>query len=423
MFPPWITPVLCWNLIQTITGLTVTFTASRSRVRPIVAALTALLAYALTSNIRTYFSGTRPSGPVVSMCWVNVLNAIDLLVLSRASFEAQLHYKNAKDEKKEKQHTKSGNDNSASLSKKLLFALEIPYNYRRINTPWQIRVLPAFNPRNPASVPTKTAFLLQSTLKLAIAGTLIHLLTIDAHNPHLSSVIAELDDSKSVLALPFRTRTPDSEPYARRLLIQALFTLSFGIVTRATIVGGYTSGSILAVLLGGDPADYPPIAGSLAEAWNLRRLWSLSWHQLLRKPLTSNATFLASCTLGIDPTSAAAHWVRVALTFAVSGVVHSLLDIGFGVPLSKTGGVYFYSLQILGFVIESVVGSMYRRVGGRFGLRLNPAVERGVGYVWVAAFLLWSTPVWINPILKGLWGDGTRVMSPWLGLSPEVVAL
>ncbi|KAL2818075.1 membrane bound O-acyl transferase family-domain-containing protein [Aspergillus granulosus] len=410
MFPPWLTPVLCWNLIQSLTGLTATFTASDSRVRPLVAALAALLAYTLQTSVQTHFAATRPSGPLVAMCWVNVLNAIDLLVLSRASYEAQLSYQTSKADKKDTA------PRPPSLWQKLLFALELPYNYRRINTPWSNQR----GPRPTTSTPTpqskqKSTFLLRSTVTLLIAGTVLGLLTLDPSDPYLTRALSKLDTSKTVL-LPFR----DFD--AHSLLVQTLFTLSFGLVTRAAIVGGHTAVAILAVAVGDDPVNWPPIFESLSAARSLRGLWGKSWHQLLRIPLTSNATFLASL-LGLPPKSAGAHWLRVVVAFTGSGIIHSLCDMGFGVPLERTGGFHFYTLQIAGFVVESVASTVYGKLTEKLGLRLGKGVERAIGYLWVLGFLAWSTPVWINPILVGLAGDGTRVMSPWLGMPSTMFEL
>jgi hypothetical protein len=147
-----------------------------------------------------------------------------------------------------------------------------------------------------------------------------------------------------------------------------------------------------------------------------------SWHQILRTPLTSNATFLASL-LGLAPKSMGAHWLRVIIAFTGSGIIHSLCDIGFGVPLDETGGLHFYTLQVFGFVVESVVSTVYKKVKKEFGIGFSRSVERAIGYIWVVGFMAWSTPVWINPILVSLAGDGTRVMSPWLGLSPSAFEL
>lgn len=403
-FPPWIVPLINWNLIQSLTGLTVAFTDPQSPLRPLAAATTALLAYLLQSNIQTHFAGTRPSGPTVAMCWVNVLNSFDLLVLTRASYEAQVTYTTTKTSKKDAPTPKTKN----SFWDRIFFSISLPYNYRRINTPWQISRLPCFTSTNPSYIPTKATFLLHSTAKLLVAGTIIHLLTLDPTNLHLSSALSRLDESKSVL-VPFNFNL-------YTILLQARFTLSFGLVTRAAIVGGYTAGSILAVLLGSSPASWPPIAGSLSGAWSLSRLWGSAWHQTLRRPLTANATFLSS-TLGLKPTSRLAHWNRVIIAFIGSGVVHSLMDIGFGVPLDKTGGLVFFALQILGFILEGV----FQWLVDVLGVSVGKKVERYIGFIWVCAFLLWSTPVWINPILVSLARDGTKVMSPWLGLPPAQI--
>ncbi|OJI97932.1 hypothetical protein ASPVEDRAFT_124133 [Aspergillus versicolor CBS 583.65] len=403
-FPPWIVPLVNWNLIQSITGLTVAFTDPQSPLRPLTAATTALLAYLLQSNIQTHFAGTRPSGPTVAMCWVNALNAFDLLVLTRASYEAQLAFTTSKTSKKDTPTPKT----KTSFWDRILFTIALPYNYRRINTPWQISRLPRFSSTNPSYIPTKATFLLHSTAKLLIAGTIIHLLTLDPTDPHLSSALSRLDESKSVL-VPFNSDL-------HTILLQARFTLSFGLVTRAAIVGGYTAGSILAVLLGSSPASWPPIAGSLSGAWSLSRLWGSAWHQTLRRPLTANATFLSS-TLGLKPTSRLAHWNRVVIAFIGSGVVHSLMDIGFGVPLDKTGGLVFFALQILGFILEGV----FQWLVDVLGVSVGQKIEKCIGFIWVCAFLLWSTPVWINPILVSLARDGTNVMSPWLGLPPAQI--
>ncbi|KAL4773923.1 membrane bound O-acyl transferase family-domain-containing protein [Aspergillus nidulans var. acristatus] len=405
--PPWLTPLTSWTLIQTLTSLTVTFTPSASSLRYVAAAMTAVFAYIFQTSIQTHYSGAPASGPLVAMCWVNVLNAIDLLVLSRASFDAYLSYRRSKEEKKDSR--RSSTEDSAK--DRLLLALTLPYNYRRINTPWQLSRLPALTPSSfPSSltVNNRRKFLLHSTVKLILAVVIMHIPLIDPSNPVVLQAVSKLDRSKLVLLLPLRAFTQKEGLHA--LWLQARFTLAFGIVIRATIVAAYTAGSIFAVMLGGDPAEWPPVAGSLSEAWTLNRLWGQAWHQTLRRPLASNATFLAALA-GFAPKSTGAHWIRVLVTFVESGIVHSACDMGFGIPFGESGGVAFFSLQILGLLLESVCQSIAAKVGLRTGARFS----RAVGYIWVSVFMLWTAPVWANPILVNLAGDGVNVMSPWLG--------
>ncbi|KAL5001708.1 membrane bound O-acyl transferase family-domain-containing protein [Aspergillus recurvatus] len=410
--PPWLTPLTCWTLVQTLTGLTATFTPGASPLRYVAATITALLAYILQASVQTHYAGARPSGPLVAMCWVNVLNAVDLLLLSRASFDAYLSYRQRKEEKKDIPRSSTEDGGFDSTKDKLIFALSLPYNYRRINTPWQLSRLPVLTPSSFPSSRTLTSrrkFLLHSAAKLVLAVAIMHIPTLDPSNSALLHAVLQLERSKSVLLLPLHALTQKGGVHA--LWLQARFTLAFGIVIRASIVAAYTAGSILAVLLGGDPAEWPPVAGSLSGAWTLTRLWGQAWHQTLRRPLASNATFLATL-VGLAPKSTGAHWIRVLISFVESGIIHSACDMGFGIPFEKSGGLAFFTLQILGLFLES----LFQSIAARMGFRTDGRPSRVIGYVWVCVFMLWTTPLWVNPILVSLASDGVRVMSPWLGL-------
>ncbi|RDW81602.1 wax synthase family protein [Aspergillus mulundensis] len=404
--PPWALPAITWTLLQTLTGLTATFTPDTSRLRYLAALTTALLAYTFQLSIQTNFAGTRPSGPLVAMCWVNVLNALDLLLLSRASYSAQAVYLRAKEEKKDDATKTDRIRNLESPRAKIVFALILPYNYRRIGTPWQISRLPTV-----AAGSNRLRFCWYSVAAGVVGVLLINTLTLSPYDSDLLLALGKLDTSKSVLLLPLRVLKGSSPFYD--LWLQARFTLSFGIITRAAITASYTAGAVVAVLLGADPADWPPVAGSLGQAWTLQRLWGYSWHQTLRRPLSANATFLAS-VLGFEPRSPGAHWIRVMFAFVGSGIVHAACDMGFGILFERSGGLVFFVLQILGLVVESVV----QRIVARLGFSTDGWVARAVGYIWVATFLLWTTPVWINPILVNIVKDGVNGMSPWLGLRP-----
>ncbi|KAL4746277.1 hypothetical protein BDW72DRAFT_38295 [Aspergillus terricola var. indicus] len=85
--------------------------------------------------------------------------------------------------------------------------------------------------------------------------------------------------------------------------------------------------------------------------------------------------------------------------------------MGFGIPFGESGGLAFFSLQTLGLLLESVCQSIAAKVG----LRIGSSFSRAVGYIWVSVFMLWTTPLWANPILVSLASDGVGVMSPWLG--------
>ncbi|KAB8266181.1 membrane bound O-acyl transferase family-domain-containing protein [Aspergillus pseudonomiae] len=401
-FESWRVPLAQWGLVQLVTGLTVALTTSQSVVRSPAAAIVIALAYSFQSRVAESFADTRAGGPLAAMCWVNVLNAIDMLVLSRVSYEAQVEW-----EAKRSSGTAAKKANSdslkSSLFRRLLWSQNIAFNYRRINTPWQISRLPVFDRANPQYVPSRLKFVLQGSVKICIAFLLVHLCTMDPKDPRMAGAIAELSDSKLVLA-PWVHGTS-----ARTMLAQAMTTISFGIVCRSSIVGMYSLAGVVLVALGiHDPVDWPPVANSLTEAWSLTRLWGTAWHQVFRTLLVSNADFISFSVLRIPAKSRWACYPRVLFAFTVSGFVHMGMDLAFGVPRDKTGAVWFFCLQALGVMWESVVYSLF---GARIE-RLNPLVRRVLGYVWVGLFLLWATPVWLNPIMLCLYKDGQPAMSP-----------
>ncbi|KKK16037.1 hypothetical protein ARAM_004618 [Aspergillus rambellii] len=403
-FPSWVTPLVQCMLVQSLTGLTTGFAPSQSFARPVVAAITALVAYRLLPRgIGDCFDETRFAGPVVAMCWVNVLNAIDLLVLSRVSYEAQVEWE-------VKQRMKV--DGRDLFVHRLIWSLGIPYNYRRINTPWQIQRLPSVDSRDPRRVPSRRYFLLHGAAKLFVSLGMIQAFTIDAEDVHLSRAVERLalHPSRSTAAPAILFWITGSWSAC---LVRLLATVSFGIVTRAAIVAGYTGAGVVSVLLGlSEPAAWPPVFGSLAEAWCLRRFWGIAWHQTLRQLLSANANYLASL-LGVSPSSRRGYFFRLAFAFAVSGAVHSLVDMAFGVSLVKSGGIWFFALQVPGCVLESAVQSIASPLGNCTRL----STKRKIGYCWVVLFLLCATPVWITPILLALYKDGQRIPSPFLCFS------
>ncbi|KAE8155271.1 membrane bound O-acyl transferase family-domain-containing protein [Aspergillus avenaceus] len=402
-FEVWRVPLAHYAAIQLVPGLTVALTPSQSAVRPAAVAIVIAIAWSFQNHVAQSFADTRVTGPLAAMCWVSVLNAIDMLVLSRVSYEAQVEWERKRPDSKAMKNTPQ----NASLLSRLLWSQNIAFNYRRINTPWQIARLPVFDESNPQYVPSRVRFVLKAALKACIAFTLLHLCTIEPDDPRLAGYLAELSDSKTVL-------TPWLEGVTgRRMLVQALFTTSFGIVCRSAIVGMYSlAGAVAVALRLYDPVEWPPIANSLTEAWSLGRLWGTSWHQVLRTLLVSNADFLTSSILRIPPTSQWACYPRVLFAFTVSGFVHMGMDLAFGVPRAKTGAIWFFCLQAVGVLLEGAFHKVFKtQIQG-----MNTVVKRMIGYTWVALFMLWSTPVWLNPIMLCLYEDGQWVMSPFIFL-------
>ena len=65
-----------------------------------------------------------------------------------------------------------------------------------------------------------------------------------------------------------------------------------------------------------------------------------------------------------------------------------------GIPRAEAGSLMFFLLQPLGIMLEDGMQALTRQIPSSSFLG---RVQRVVGYVWVMAFLAWSTPTWFYP--------------------------
>ena len=78
--------------------------------------------------------------------------------------------------------------------------------------------------------------------------------------------------------------------------------------------------------------------------------------------------------------------------------MHVFADAGGGVPVRQSLAIRFFLLQALGIMLEDLVQAVYRKVVGSKQGDPN-MLEKLIGYVWVIAFLVCTTPIWVYPII------------------------
>ncbi|KAI9925064.1 hypothetical protein MW887_006472 [Aspergillus wentii] len=390
--PSWSLPLPQWLLIQAITGLTASFTSPHSLLRHAAVVAAVALAWSVQAAVNSPDADKKLGGPLAAMGWVNVLNAIDLLLLSRVSYQEQIEW--------EKQAS-NGNEKSApSIFRQFGWSFNIAFNYRRVHTPWQIAYVPQFDKNDRKYIPSRLAFIGKCGLEVCIAAAMLHFFTVETTFPGLAEVMPEIARSKRVMI-------PSAATTLQSILVQASFTLSFGILTRSAIILPYNAVGVICVALGVcSPAAWPPVSGSLSEAYSLRQFWRSAWHQSLRRPLVASTDCLLFSLLRLTRGTLAACYIRLFLVFFMSGLVHAFMDMGFTVPLEETGSLWFFVLQVPAIIAEIIFQKFCSKTGGK--------LRQILGYVWVLSFLAWATPVWIDPIIWRLYEGGIRVPSPFL---------
>jgi Membrane bound O-acyl transferase family len=133
------------------------------------------------------------------------------------------------------------------------------------------------------------------------------------------------------------------------------------------------------------------------------------------QPFSSLANFLVHDILRLTDYRSVAWYSKLITTFFVSGLLHMVADLALGMSLSETGSVRFFCTQALGIALEYGVQAIYRSVRGvNSTMRAEPrAWAKTFGYIWVVAFLAWSTPVWVYPAIRTNQGEAKDRLLPF----------
>lgn len=103
--------------------------------------------------------------------------------------------------------------------------------------------------------------------------------------------------------------------------------------------------------------------------------------------LTGHASLVVDHTLPfISRHSVISRYTRLAVAFLISGLIHRRAEQLMGVPDAKNRAVVIFLLCAAFIMIEDSLGSV--------SIALLPERIRHVlGYIWVFAFLTWTSPI------------------------------
>lgn len=137
------------------------------------------------------------------------------------------------------------------------------------------------------------------------------------------------------------------------------------------------------------------------------------WHQYLRKYLTALADLIVYKALRLPKGKLVTRYSHISLAFLISGLAHAWIEFAQGYPARQSGQTQFFVTQIVGIMLEDTVQAVYRATCGvKRGTPPTP-MARAAGYVWLAVFLWWSTPVWFYPQLRLSHGDYRDMVFPF----------
>lgn len=124
------------------------------------------------------------------------------------------------------------------------------------------------------------------------------------------------------------------------------------------------------------------------------------WHQNLQLNLEGPARFATYNVLRLSKGTLIARYTLVFFIFFISGCWHILTDLGSNLPPSQSGALRFFCTQALGIMLEDGAQEFYRRLASKRQSLKADILRKCVGYVWVLAFLSWSTACWQYPAIR-----------------------
>ncbi|KAI1322174.1 membrane bound O-acyl transferase family-domain-containing protein [Xylariaceae sp. FL0255] len=345
----------------------------------------AYLTKTLAESLAQLLANPRRSSAIVPLLWIQFMSASEIMGVSRVQADELIVKENR------------------SVGRRFSAALGLMWNFRRIGTKWQ-----AINFQNAAigaRTPPKPVFLLERCVTTTLAYAILQvMLTLPPPDARL------IDTGKETLAFGLDSVSQEDA------IFRAIVTVSFWISTALINLVMSNTMAILAVFANlNSPADCPPLYGDFFKSYTVRNFWGISWHQCLRKGLTSHANEIAT----LFP-SAIAHgkltrrYLRIILAFLISGLIHHTSDWAMGMGPTDAGSLKFFILQPLGIMVEDGVQELTRT------WPMPGWVRKLIGYVWVFLFLIWSTPTWCFPQMRT--GDDASVLLPVRLPIPDLTA-
>lgn len=100
--------------------------------------------------------------------------------------------------------------------------------------------------------------------------------------------------------------------------------------------------------------------------------------------------FISRTVVRVPRGTLLARYMKLFLSFFISGCLHVVADLVLGVPPGESGALHFFVFTALAILIEDGVQELWQRVFGTAssGWRIY------FGYVWAMSFMIWTVPTW-----------------------------
>ncbi|RGP67088.1 trichothecene-4-o [Fusarium sporotrichioides] len=267
------------------------------------------------------------------------------------------------------------------------------FNVRGIGTPWQAKHLcgfPRFYQRGKGRGPTPIWFILRQSLIVAWQCLLLDIIYTTSMSTPKEDTLKLFGEGTEYMYLD-----ANAEQWTGRFIAGII---AWVIPGRVSIDLPHRVLSIISVFLGfSSPQQWPPLFGSMLDAYTIRGFWSTFWHSYCRWTLTTISSFICRDFLRLPRPSIVERYLNIAFVFLGSAVVHMAIDsFCWGPPMkTKLPTLAFFGSLVVGIIIEDTIQALCRRITGekrRDGDDGVPVWHKLVGYIWVSFWFMMTSP-------------------------------
>ncbi|KAF8993367.1 membrane bound O-acyl transferase family-domain-containing protein [Cyathus striatus] len=187
---------------------------------------------------------------------------------------------------------------------------------------------------------------------------------------------------------------------------RVIYTLMYAFTGWIGLCLVYTGVATIAVAITlTDPSEWPPLFGKWSDAYTVRRFWGRTWHQCLRRVISSHEK---DTSLGTD--------VQRYAAFGLSGLLHAIGD--YGILRSK---FWDLSRSMSFFLLQATIIMLEQEIRKLLGLKSGKWTRR-MGYMWTFCWFVLTFPPWTDPQLRfspahwslGFWKTGSITNHIWV---------
>ncbi|KAF8993359.1 membrane bound O-acyl transferase family-domain-containing protein [Cyathus striatus] len=196
-----------------------------------------------------------------------------------------------------------------------------------------------------------------------------------------------------------------------------LLTIIIVVVAWSFIILPYTVVATVAVGFGlTDASEWPPIFGKWSDAYTVRRFWGRTWHQGLRRIVSTHGDFVAFRLIRLQKKTFWGANVHRYVAFTISGIIHAAIDYGI-----LRSGFWERQTSLTFFILQATVIMFEQEVGKFLGLKTGKRTRRA-GYVWTFLWFTLTLLPWMDLQIRfgqgihiGIWKTGSMTTFLWRG--------